>query len=549
MTDTLKFAHVGDANRDYSQAGVPSNGKHQQWLKGGYDAAGLPLTVKGTDGAGYAFNRLKQFWPTRSATAAASTVDALLPSQTTQCTAAMVNGGQCVATAQRGDPIAKLRFRPRMKTIRHSNGREWGWVSIFDVVKPRPGDIVGYGVGGKASYQVEQNLPCINGPDGGFIERCYPCSQNGDQAGRCDVLLENAGEHEREHRRLRALNGNVDPVRGGILADLPCPLPTLALRIGESRVYYNIMSAEKGGARDTHQNNFYTCEYRSNAIQNKDDLHDFVTGFLEGDVAPCCPLSENAAASAGANPCWFVAHDADVPFNSGLPDDFAAGLLRNFAARISLRESMCLEEQRALLDEVNRAKQMPGLVFHASTNQALDELARIILQKDGSRKDCEVAMFTVDRNTQTTAPLWSEWRSREGVVGACSVAQTTMNRRLECGPGIQMRELTVVQKPNCGGLPCPPLVQYRFCHQTCNVLFGEPPGRTTCKAQCMDTMTRTYNQCRAVFNSDVYCQRVVDSERANCEQRCLDRFPDYICSSNLCLTPGRCDPFANRCAP
>jgi len=526
-----------------------ANSSSYSWLSSGRDTVtGAPQTTPKAENAFYPFNAPMVFWPTRNPSSSASTVGATLPQESTSCTAAQVNEGACVAGRDRGDPIAKLRMRPKMDTLVHSNGKEWGWVSIFDVVDPKPNDIYGNRSGVKQSFTVRQNLPCVNGPGGGFISGCEPCDRPSATPGRCDVLMDDVGPWMRERERLAKLGVvPADDRISRVIKTFPCPMERLLHRFGEARVPYNVVVAmsSKGGVKDTHEGNFYTCEYRSNVIQNADDLKLWVDALLAGDVAPCCPTP---SVSAGANPCWYVSPDADIPFASGMPDDFAAGLIRNFASRVRLMnpDSMCEADQRKYLTEIARAQAYSAKAYHLRSMEALDELAREIRAKDGRTLDCAVATYR-NRVTGEVTQLWGPWGDLKGNAGKCDLVRSTSNLRLECGTGLQMRTLPVTQNARCGGTGCPPLVQYQFCRQTCAETFGSPPQREVCNARCNDIQQRTYNQCRAVFNSDAYCTELVAREKAACEQRCVNSFPDYACSSNLCLTPNRCDPITGRC--
>jgi hypothetical protein len=589
MGDTLKFvltsaatgwtSITGGGNERqlrYSAAGTDQDA--QIWLSGGYGPTGLPNTSHGeraNENAVYDFNSTHQFWPLRDPTQSASVVGGVLPTGSTQCSPWKVNTGRCVATAAEGDPIAKIRFRPKMSTLDHTNGKRWGWVSVFNAVDPTPNNIVGMEIPATYAWEVRQNLPCVNGPGGGFISGCLPCDRPGGAPGRCDVVLEDLGLME----RARVNQGAPLPAAA---AALPCPLPTLALRLGEAVIPYNIMTAiaTKGGARDTHDANFYTCEYRSNAIQGLDGLRAFVDGFLTGDVAPCCAAAagrdtaatrddSGASDKTSANPCWHVPHDADVPFLRGLPDDFAARFLLNYAARVRMTESgrLCQDAQAALLTQVNRAKGSAAIESYPNVNRALDILAEAIRSVDGARRDCTIAegrmpmrnadgtvVFRADGSPEwVQGPLWGPWGDLKGEAGAISITQTTANRRLECGPGLQMRSRVVTQRPHCGGDPCPPLTQYRFAHQTCSSRFGSPPGRATCNARCEAVRARTYAQCINAFGAGAndHCTGLVRAEMDSCQRACVNSHPDYACSSNLCLTPGRCDPFVTptRCGP
>jgi hypothetical protein len=543
----------GSKHRYYSTPGTSRAAG--QWLAGGYGPTGTPNTVGGDgDSARYTNNLPLQFWPTRDATQSASVVGGVLPTGATACTPFQYNRGRCVATADRGDPIAKLRLRPVYTTLDHSSGKQWGWISIFENPSASPGDIIGNMNNYDVGFTVRQNLPCINGP-GGFIADCLPCETPGAVAGSCSVLVDDLPN--------KTLLNTMTDVQRRVLETFPCPMASLALRLGEARVPYNLMTAvpDKGGARDTPDANFYTCEYRSNAIQGLDELRAFVDGFMSGDVAPCCAAA-NASARSGstsANPCWHVAHDADVPFQRGVPDDFAAGFLLNYAARVRMTDPgrLCSEAQNALLSQINRAKGNAAIDSYPNVNRALDILAEAVRSIDGTRKDCAVAEGRSARLnpdgtiTWTQGRLWGPWGDLAGQPGACSVMQTTENRRLECGTGLQMRSLTVTQQPHCGGDACPPLTQYRFCQQNCAKLFGAPPGRAGCLSACNAARDRNYAQCLSAYGTraDAQCRGLAEAELASCQDRCTFNHPDYACSSNLCLTPGRCDPITNRCGP
>lgn len=517
-----------------------------RWLAEGVDAVtGAPLTTTDWRNAAYPANTSMLFWPTRNANHSASSVGATLPSGTTKCTQREVNEGRCLPGRLSKDDLAKIRIRPRMSTLVHSNGKEWGWVSIFDITDPKPSDIYGTRHDVKNAYRVSQNLPCVNGPGGGFITGCDTCDLPSSTPGRCSMLLDDIGPWIRERDRLAKLSPPIvlNDRYSQLLAKYPCPMERFLLRIGETRVPYNIIVAmgSKGGVKDTSEGNFYTCEYSSNAIQDADDLKYWVDRFVGGDVAPCCTPD---AASSSADPCWYVNPASDVPFMRGMPDDFAAGLIRNFADRVRLLspEAMCEAEQTRYLTEIKRAKAYSAAQYHARSIEALDELSRAILAKDGRRLDCKPATIR-NRATGELVYLWEPWGDLEGNAGRCSVVRVTSNLRLECGSGLQMRRLPVTQTPKCGGAACPPLVQYQFCEQTC----GSPPEREVCQQRCSDIQQRTQNQCEAAGFGRTYCTALVARELASCQQRCANTFRDYECSSNLCLTPNRCDPIANRC--
>jgi hypothetical protein len=519
------------------------------WLAEGRDATtGAPQTTNDGRNAAYANNEGMLFWPTRNTAHAASTVGATLPSGTTKCTQSEVNAGTCLPGRNSKDALAKLRMRTRLSTLTHTNHKMWGatdFLRAFDPIDPVPNDIYGVRDDDIHAYKVLQNLPCVNGPGGGFITGCDTCDLPSGTPGRCSLLLDDVGPWIRERDRLAQLTPPVvlNDRYAQLLAKYPCPMERFLLRLGEARVPYNMVVAmgSKGGVKDTSEGNFYTCEYSSNAIQDADDLKYWVDRFVGGDVAPCCTPD---AASSTADPCWYVAPGADVPFMRGMPDDFAAGLIRNFADRVRLLspEALCEAEQTRYLTEIARAKAYSAAQYHARSIEALDELGRAILAKDGRRLDCKPASIR-NRATGQTVYLWEPWGDLEGNAGRCSIVRVTSNLRLECGSGLQMRRLPVTQTPKCGGAPCPPLVQYQFCEQTC----GAPPEREVCQQRCNDIQQRTQNQCEAAGFGRTHCTALVARELASCQQRCANTFRDYECSSNLCLTPNRCDPIANRC--
>jgi hypothetical protein len=438
--------------------------------------------------------------------------------------------------------------------------------------KADPADIIGRSVSkeivGDTRWQVMHNEPCLRGS--GMVS-CLPCERNGSARDACDVVVSRMNEvlGPRAHpgSRPALTDAQRDHIRN-VHAKLPCPLSAFVSQIGNSRIPYNIMTArgDRGGARDTPTGNFYTCEYATNAIQDVYDLRAWVDALVESDeVAPCCssaaagpPAAVAGPPAAGPvtpenlpRPCWFRPGDDPMPFVRGMPEDAAAVFVANFAARVRLYApgTLCGAEAQALLAEIDRAKQgIPDPSAFQSCVSALDELADAIYALDTAVRPCVVRTGYDAKGEQR--PLWSRWESIEGAPGEgkegeCSIARVTRNPRLECGSGIQRSHLTVLQQPHCGGTPCPPLVRYRFCAKSCNA----PAERANCAETCVRKEVRDYDSCFAVFRSDAQCRQQTSSERERCVRRCSFRHPDFECSSNLCLTPGRVDPITGRSGP
>lgn len=336
-----------------------------------------------------------------------------------------------------------------------------------------------------------------------------------------------------------------------IVRMFPCPLGTLAHQIGEAVVPFNIMAAntEAGGARDIPTGNFYTCEYHANAIQNVGHLREWVDGFLGGEVAPCCSSGPEPDGNDPPRPCWYRNAQLPVPFLRGMPDDAAAVMIKNFAARTRLRPAgtFCAPERDQILAEVTRAKNgvIDGSV-HSLSMAALQELEDTVRDMDTTIRHCTVKMAQ-DR-AGNFVPDWSKWSSlgSDPQEGGCSIVRTTSNPRLECGGGMQVSRLTVEQQPYCGGDPCPPLERYRFCTKICAGPDYPNQDRELCTRRCQAKEERDYNLCFAMSRSDQMCRTLGASERERCVRRCASVHRDYECSSNLCLTPGRIDPVTNR---
>jgi hypothetical protein len=98
--------------------------------------------------------------------------------------------------------------------------------------------------------------------------------------------------------------------------------------------------------KDTPEANFYTCEYKSGAIDSTEKLKTFLEYVNEGEVAPCCTSNPSES-------CTFVPGNATIPFLQGMPDDFAANMLTNFEINFAQKQRFCDVQLSAVLNALN----------------------------------------------------------------------------------------------------------------------------------------------------------------------------------------------------
>lgn len=623
--DTLKFERRGDnewyntnvwdsgINRRLPISAYNTSQDDDTWLRGGYAEDGGAFTVTGSDQAGisiiaigggaltgghsleydnsgvgswgvasYRYNTFNQFWPTRDPSTPSSQLGAIKPAPETNCRPEDVNAGTCTYSADHGDGIAKLRIRPVQCVMdtENSHGHSWGFmfkthrVCIFEGsfaeacsnipvlwdYPANPTDSIGRQRRGNALvWDQVQNWPAMKGE---AYTMGVPCEVPSGEKHTCATVVKDL--------QAERAKGDASPYKD-VIGQFTCPLPDFAVRISLARIPYNLMSAldKHGGARDHYEGNFYTCEYRSNAIQNIDDLAKMVGYIKGGEVAPCCfardraaeeateGLDPNATATSSAahaaamqaavdNPdvCWYVPSSSDPPFQTGVPDDFAAGFVLNYASRLSMlvNEAICGELHDRYMTLVAEILDWYAIDDYPNVKAAFRRLGQVLRGMDAEVRDCLIA--TARTKDGGLVPLWGSWGDLNGNEGRCSVQRTTLNTRLECGTGIQKRVAPLVQMAHCGGARCPPHEQYRFCRRSCSTVYGEPEGRSACEDSCDAAKQALFDNCmRAFSNSTERCMDLERVETATCKQRCLNAHPDFECSSNLCLTKHRCDPF------
>jgi hypothetical protein len=519
--------------------------------------------------AEYANNRFSQFWPTRSPDASAATIGAVKPITTTACTAEKVNGGRCTIAAGHRDQTAKLRMRPVMCTLDGKNRNDHSWGFFFRdtevcllgacVTVPLPWDhpadprdsIGRQDRGNALVWNQVQNWPAFRA-EGKMVGA--PCEVPSSRKHSCATVVRDLPAEKAK--------GDASAYKD-VIGQFPCPLPDFATRLGEATIPYNLMSAlpKVGGARDTPNSNFYTCEYPSNAIEGVEGLRKFVEYLKAGEVAPCCfaPSTSTQGGDAGTDrpdSCWYVPHDNSPPFQTGVPDDFAAGFVSNFTARINLTNAstFCGQLHLDLVAVVEDALNWYAIDEYPNVKKAFVYLSEVLRKIDAVPRDCKIAQRLLKGEL---VPAWGPWGDLNGEPGKCSVQRTTLNTRLECGTGIQKRSVPIVQETHCGGALCPPFEQYRFCRRSCTTVYGEPTGRQPCMRACDEAKRTIFDNCVRAFSggsssvppeTNAQCLNLVDTETSICQQRCMNAHPDFECSSNLCLTTNRCDPFEpSRC--
>lgn len=127
------------------------------------------------------------------------------------------------------------------------------------------------------------------------------------------------------------------------------------------------------GQRDTVDKNFYECTYKSGAVSTAQDLDKFVNYFKQGHVAECCDTDN----------CWYVPHNASIPFLQGMPQDFAANLVSNFhSTRVRKAVHLCTREKDAMIASIDDAlgsARMDGA--HGLLRTELRQLKNTILVK------------------------------------------------------------------------------------------------------------------------------------------------------------------------
>ena len=327
-----------------------------------------------------------------------------------------------------------------------SSAHRWATKLVTDTVDElwpvtrdaNPDGLIGVEVerfGTVARFQSRQNLPCLK-LDTNQV-KCLPCEVDGGGPNECAKL---AGSETIPNSWLGVFhNGNFkDGVNLSINQDLttsnkvndlfPCPMPEFVHERGAANIPHDIMSSLRvhsnsnkqssisqhpyqveapgwagprcdtpndankflkaphcnesmvgtfeyyfSGQRDTVDKNFYTCAYKSGAVSTAQDLDRFVGYFQQGHVAECCDPQN----------CWFVPHNATVPFLQGMPQDFAANLIANFHNRkVRKASALCEPEKDAMVASIDialKSARMDG--NHPLLKTELRNLKSTILNK------------------------------------------------------------------------------------------------------------------------------------------------------------------------
>lgn len=135
--------------------------------------------------------------------------------------------------------------------------------------------------------------------------------------------------------------------------------------------------------KDTPEANFYTCEYRSGAVDSIDNLKKFLEYVENGEVAPCCGTSETS--------CTYVPGNATIPFLQGMPDDFAANLMSNFEVNVASKGKYCQSELDEMLGVINDALNSVTIRSgnHGKLRTSLLNLRTTLLSRTGVEEaDC-----------------------------------------------------------------------------------------------------------------------------------------------------------------
>lgn len=279
-----------------------------------------------------------------------------------------------------------------------------------------------------AHYQARQNLPCLKRSTNQI--KCLPCEADGGGEHECATLSTSSTIPEtwRKVFEKGTFKDGVGITESSTMNDLfPCPMPDFVTERGAANIPHDIMSSIRvhsnstkhtsisnhpykveapgwagprcdtpadaktylkadhcrepvvgtvenffSGQRDTIDKNFYTCAYKSGAVSTAQDLQKFVDYFRQGHVAECC--SDN---------CWFVPHNASIPFSQGMPQDFAANLVANFHnAKVRAASDLCAREKDAMvasIDDALGSARMDGA--HGRLRNELRELKTTVLTK------------------------------------------------------------------------------------------------------------------------------------------------------------------------
>jgi hypothetical protein len=355
------------------------------------------------DNAGYGYNYPMQFWPSRN---------------NTQQPVGFV-------TPNKDDPnaIASIRFRPQLRTVNFEPNLNKGWWGYWDPVwdwgataKKRdanPQFLLGYkdiAYGLFNRYRSRHAMPCTGGSIGQVT--CLPClrEHTGDriqqniqnsatgQNTQCQALtspvvkqsstipqgwkdvMNEAGVEWRDGRP-----SDIDNLK---VQDLfPCPMPDFVHRLGPANIPHDVMSrllADLNPGKDIPEANFYTCEYKSGAIDSTEKLKTFLEYVNEGEVAPCCTTNPSES-------CTFVPSNATIPFLQGMPDDFAANLLTNFEINVGNKGQYCQSELDSMLGQLNDTLNSVTIRSgkHGKLRTALLNLRTTLLSREGvDDSDC-----------------------------------------------------------------------------------------------------------------------------------------------------------------
>jgi len=368
-----------------SKEGVDANGR--------YYVAGPIDENTAIDTAAYGSNYPMQFWP--SIDPKSFPIGYVEPSK------------------ENPNAPAQIRFRPQLRTVNFEPPDGWWgsekpgatWIPLTPWVH-KNGDpkytisVETKRFGGEARYQVRHAQPCTGGRRGQVS--CLPCGeQDPNDPNKCKTLLQIIPDGFSPEQALYSYDDYPIPDSWqNVLNDgslklardvFACPMPAFVNKLGEASIPQNIMSSLDdngqwvlrldGGlqtiqsARDTPEKNFYTCDYKSGAINSIQKFNMFLDYVRDGQVAACC--SEN---------CTHVplSSDGSLPFLQGMPDSFAANLLTNFNINfVNPKEDFCDEEVSAMLERLNNTVNSVEIRSgqHAKLRTALLNLRTDLLQK------------------------------------------------------------------------------------------------------------------------------------------------------------------------
>lgn len=423
----------------------------------------------------YAHNEALQFWPVRKEDVPFSALGGVLPDPSRPYQTAKFRVRPLLRTVNfnpntmeadpevNGELFSSLLKRPSRNTPRQTGW--WGYSDIGILTdhkrNPNPDNVIGFEVarrGDAARYRSVHNLPCT-GTNTSLV-KCLPCERpSPSDDARCDVMTSRRQGERMPDEWGVLLAGRIGQFLDGTPATptttvgeiFPCPMPEFATGIGETRIPFDIMRGRAlDGPLDHPSRNFYTCEYKSGMLTHEVDrmgyvgfdvenwprrLNTFVDYLLSGHVAPCC----------GSN-CWFVPPNATPPFARGMPQDFAALMVRGLNNALSATECLCRSSLEAMVGSVDRAlgSAIMGM-DHGRLRTELRELKSTLLTRSGA-DDSECEQVTRDWYRSRRPACIAEKRGWGREMGWTDY-QVSLATAADCGADCALDAW--VQSPQC----------------------------------------------------------------------------------------------------